>query len=404
MKTAQWDSIQPRFLRYRGHYKTYLSFALIICGMLFSYWGYKFSHNGWSKVWSDQGVELSFTFFFFIGITYYYYAWLRPRLKKSVQVFPDHVLIHDGKSMSSVKFEDVESVTMVYWSLFYFKMKDGHKYYFSSSLDRVDYIWEGLKAARPELMQGEECESFRLKLVQYDHHQKRKEWFFKHKVVDVFNWFMMPVMFIMCAYFFQSRDVMIHQEGLYFFRLFMYSLLILLVTNFFFGILLKKFVFDKQIQNKMETDQSNDKFRNIEFEGMILQRSKIIQVVTTCFLFALIIKTDLNFYSVTKIKEDMSSYQLTKGKTVVVDNRFNCTKCRYNIQDGDLVLFGKGFVGQVMAREGDIVGEVSNDSHGRNIASSNVHAVPVEHVAVKSNNGADLVFVKVSDLVGKIQK
>ena len=402
MKTAKLDSLQPRFLRYRGHYKIYLSFALMFSGLLISYWAYRFTHLEPNKVWTEQVAEMSFSAAFFCAVCFYYFAWLRPRLKKSVQVFQSHVLIHDGKSVSEVRFDDVESVTMVYWSLFFFKMKNGHKYYFNSGLERVDYVWEGLKNARPELMQGEEFETFRLKLVQYDHHQKRKEWFFKHKVVDVFNWIVLPFAFMMGAYYFQSRSINIHQEGLYFFRLFMYSLLVILVTTFFFGILLKKLVFDKKIANQML--DGSDKFRDIEFEGMILQRSKIFQVLTTCFVFAVIVKADLNFYSVTKIKENMSSYDLVKGKTVIVDNRYNCTKCQFNIQDGDIVLFGKGYVGQVMARPGDMVGEVSKDTSGRMIASSNVHEVPTGHVAVKSNNGKDLLFVKVSDLVGKIQK
>ncbi len=406
MKTAKWESIQPRSLRFRGHYKIYLSFALVFSSMLVSYWGYRFTLTEFNKILSEQWAELLFSSVFFSGFGAYYFLWLRPRLRRFIQVFPDKVVLHDGSQSVEANFEDVESVSMVYWSLFYFKMKDGHKHYFSSGFDRIDYVWEGLKATRPELMKGEEFEEFRLKLVQYDHHQKRKEWFFKHKVVDVFNWFMLPCLFLMCAYFVQSREVMIHQEGLYFFRLFMYSLLVLLVTNFAFSVVIKKFVFDKKLQNQMTAPEAsqNEKYRDIEFEGVILQRSKIFQVLSACFIFAIIIKTDLNFYSVTKIKDDLKNYSLMKGKTVVVDNRYNCTGCRYNIVDGDIVIFGKGYVGQVMARSGEMVGEVSNDPSGRNIASSNIHTVPEGHVAIKSNNGSDLMFVKISDLMGKIQK
>jgi hypothetical protein len=373
--------------------------------MLISYWGYRFTLSEPLKIFSEQWSELLISGIYFTSLGAYYMFWLRPRLRRFIQVFSDRVVINDGSKSIEAKFEDVESVSMVYWSLFYFKMKDGHKHYFNSGFDRIDYVWEGLKAARPELMDGEEFENFRLKLVQYDHHQKRKEWFFKHKVVDVFNWFMLPCLFLMVAYFVQSRDVMIHQEGLYFFRLLMYSLLVLVVTNFFFSVLIKKLVFDKKIQTQMNaTENTGDKFRDIEFEGVILQRSKIFQVLTACFIFSLIIKSDLNFYSVTKIKDDLKTYNLMKGKTVVIDNRYNCTSCRYNVVDGDIVLFGKGYVGQVMAHSGEMVGEVSNDSSGRAIASSNVHQVPAGHVAIKSNNGSDLMFVKISDLMGKIQK
>ncbi len=400
--TAKWDTIQPRFLRYRGHYKIYLSFALMFCGLLSCYWGYRFFHYPGAKIWVEQEMEIFLTSVYFVGLSSYYFLWMRARLSRSVQVYPDHIMIHDGPKSADVKFEDVESVTVVGWSLFYFKMKDGHKHYFSSGLERVDYIWEGINAARPGLLAVEEFESFRQKLVQHDHHQKRKEWFFKHKVVDVFNWFILPFAFLLGAYFFQSRSIAIHQEGLYFFRLFMYSLLVLLVTNFFFSIVLKKFVFDKKFVQM--TEAGVDKFRDIEFEGVVLQRSKMVQLGITCFLFAIIVKTDLNFYSLTKIKEDLSYFELTKGKTIVVDNRYNCTQCQYMVHDGDLIVFGKGSIGQVMAQEGEMVGEVSKDARGRSIASSNIHEVPAGHIAVKSSNGKDLIFVRVSDLVGKIQK
>lgn len=64
----------------------------------------------------------------------------------------------------------------------------------------------------------------------------------------------------------------------------------------------------------------------------------------------------------------------------------------------------KCHVGQVMAKEGELVGEVSQDKTGRMIASTNVQEVPVGHLAVKSSNGKDIIFIRIDDLIGKIQK
>ena len=400
--STKWETLQPRFLHYRGHYKIYLSFAILLQICTLAFWCFRIATHSWGEVWATQSFELLFCSSYLTGLCVFYVMWIKPRMQKSVQVFGTHLLIHNGKTADEVKFSDIESVTMVYWSLFYLKMKDGHKHYFSASIERVDYIWEALKNIRPDLLSVTEFEDFRLKLVQYDHHQKRKEWFFKHKIVDVFNWCVLPIGFMFVSYLFQARDVMIYQEGLYFFRLFMYGLMVLLVTTFLFSVVLKKLVFDKKIEKQM-VGKAADKLRDIEFEGMILQRSKIFQLVTACFIFSLIIRTDLNFYSVTKLKEDVSSFNLMKGKTMIIDNRFNCVKCRYTITDGDIVMFGRGFVGQVMAKEGERVGEISHDNKGRSIASTNIQEVPAGHVAVKASNGKDILFVKVVDLIGKIQ-
>jgi hypothetical protein len=237
--------------------------------------------------------------------------------------------------------------------------------------------------------------------VQYDHHQKRKEWFFKHKMIDFFKWFVFPVIFIALAFLFQSQAVQIHNCGPYFFRLLMFGLLIVLITGFVFSIVMKKLVFDRSISAKLES--SEFKVRDLEFEGMVLQRSKVFQLFTATLIFTLVVKFDLNMYSVSRIKEDIASFKLRRGSTILIDNRYNCSSCRFRINDGDFVVFGRGTIGQVLAVEGDMVGQVSQDRKGRMIASEKVKEVPSGHIAVKAANGRDVVLVKIEELIGKIQ-
>jgi hypothetical protein len=282
-------------------------------------------------------------------------------------------------------------------------MKDGLKHYFSSSLERIDYVWEGVYQARPDLLSVDQYEHFRTKLIQYDHHQKRKEWFFRHKLVDLVNWIILPLVFLISTYTIQSRDVLIHQEGMYFFRLVMYSALVLLLSTLFFSIILKKFVFDKKIAIQISRE-AGDKLRDIEFEGVILQRSKLMQFATACFALGLIVRSDMNLFSLTKIKEDITSFNLKSGHTVVIDNRYNCLSCKFSVKDGDLIMFGKGVLGQVMAIEGEMVGQISQDRKGRIIASENIQEVPTGHVAIKLGNQNEIVMIRLQDLIGKIQK
>lgn len=402
-KSLKLEPIQPRHLRYRSHYRVYLMFFLAVSFLVVSFWAYRFYQHPWQNLYAEYPVELIISTFYIGAFAACYAFWLRSRLNQSVQAFPDHLSIRKGNKYQEVHYDQIESVSVVCWSLFYLKMKDGYKHYFSSSLERVDYIWEGLYLSRPELFSPKEYEDFRLNLIQYDHHQKRKEWFFRHKFVDIFNWVFLPFIFLGVAYFIQSQEVVIHQQGLYFFRLFMYSLLILLSTAFLYSMVLKKLIFDRKISEQISNEPS-DKLRNMEFEGVIVERSKIFQILTACFVFFLVVKSDVNLYSVTKLRGDLAHFNLRSGKTTLIDNRFNCFNCRYKLNDGDMVVFGKGFVGQVMAKEGELVGEVAQDTTGRMIASTNIQEVPMGHVAVKSSNGKDIIFIRIGDLIGKIQK
>ncbi len=391
---------QPRILRHRSHYKLYILGFAIFSVLLIAFWGLRFHADGLRHSFTNSSGDLLFTGLYFLVSGSFYFFWLRFRLKKSIQVFPDHLLIH-GKTKDVVKFADIESVSIVCWSIFYVMLKDGTKHFFSSSFERADYVWEGINRARPDLIPQAQFEPYRLRLVQYDHHQKRKEWFFKHKMIDFFNWFAFPVIFIAIAYLFQSQAVQIHSSGPYFFRLLMFALLILLVTAFTYSIVLKKLVFDRTITSKLE--HSELKVRDLEFEGMVLQRSKVFQLFTAILIFSVVVKFDLNLYSLSRIKEDVASFKLKRGHTILIDNRYNCISCRFKLTDGDFVVFGRGTIGQVLAVEGDMVAQVSQDRRGRMIASENVQEVPRGHVAIKVANGQDVVLVKIEELIGKIQ-
>ncbi len=394
------EPLQPRSLKHRSHYKVYVLASAIISSMLLSFWGMKFSSDGWSPVWGVYSFELILSLVYFFSMAFGYYFWKISKLNRIIRVHSDHLDLHQGREKETILFSEIESVTIVCWSLFYVKTKKGTKYYFNSSIDRVDYVWEGVFRARPDLIDEKTYEDFRVRLVQYDHHQKRKEWFFRHRLLDVINWIIAPVLFIFFAYLIQSQTVMIHQPALYFFRLFMYSMLTMICVAFFYSFVLKKLVFDKKITANIK---SQDKSRDLEFEGIILQRSKMFQLITVGFIMATLIKWEVNLYSVTKVKSDITSFNFKKGNTLLVDNRYNCIGCPYSVADGDYIIFGRGVIGQVLAGEGERVGLVSEDRKGRVIASESIHEVPPGHLAVKTSNKSQIVFVKVQDLIGKIQ-
>lgn len=91
---------------------------------------------------------------------------------------------------------------------------------------------------------------------------------------------------------------------------------------------------------------------------------------------------------------------------MLVDNRYNCSSCKYSIQEGDVVVYSKGQIGQVIARGGDVIGQVTESKTGRSIASINtetVMMVPKGKVALKLAGDDEMIIIEESDLVGKLQ-
>jgi hypothetical protein len=395
------EVIQPRTLKYRSHYRVYLLLFFAVFLSILSFWSYKFTHYTLAELYTFHKPEFYFTCFYFVSFIGCYFFWLRQRLNQAVQVHHSYVKLINGNVTEELHFEDIQSIGTVWRSVFYLKMNNGFKYFFSSSLERIDYVWDGIKTARPELMEGPAYDAFRKHLIQYDHHQKRKDWFFRHKLVDIFNWVLLPVLFMVFAYAIQSKEMLIHQQGLYFFRLFLYSMLICLSTSFFYSMILKIWVFDKHIEVQLDQDQ-NHKTRNLDYEGVIIHRSKIFQFITACFMFAIVVKTDLNMFSYARVKDQVGAFNIKAGSSHFVDNRYNCSNCKFRLQDGDLVFYGKGTVGQVLALEGDLIAKVGK-VQGREIASEAVSEVPRGFAAIR---GADnkIMFVKLQDLIGKLQK
>ena len=330
-----------------------------------------------------------------------YFWWLHPKLTRTIQVFPDAIKITTSRYSWDINYHNIESISTPFLSFICLKMRDGHRWWLSASIERIEYIWEGLAKACPEQMKNdEEFERFRLKLIQYDHYEKRKEWFFRHKVLDFVNWVVMPAVVLYLGYKVQSSDILIYSKPLYFFRLVMFALLTTILTSFVWSAIMKVFVFDRDVEEKMK---DGNKTRDVLREDFILQRSKFFQIITCSILMAILIKSDLNFFSITKLKAGVESFNLKSGQTLIVDNRFNCVNCHHSIVEGDIVFFGKGVVAQVLALPGEVIAQNKLNSLGRTIASETIMAVPEGHVALKTGPRDELVIIKISDLIGKLK-
>lgn len=391
----------PRTLPFRFYYKWYAMVCAIAWVLCAGGCTLLFMRHGWG--WQGEGREEMFSFaamLFFIPALYLW--WLHPKLTQTVQVYHDHIRVTTKDFSWEIAFNDIMAVECPFQSLIRLRMKDGHSWWFSAALERSDYLWEGLHRARPELMGGHDTyESFRLRLVQHDHHEKRKEWFFRHRLLDVINWAVLPLLALAIGYQIQSEQVVINSKTLYFFRLSMYALFVTIVCAFAWSVILKAFVFDKLVKKQMA---EGNKLRDLVLEDRIIQRGKWLQVVSCALLLTVVVKSDLNLFSVTKLRLEAKAFKLKPGKTMVIDNRFNCVSCAHPVSEGDLLLFGRGTIGQVLALPGEVIAQTRNTSLGRSIASETVMEVPADHIALKTGaDGKDVVLVRIVDLVGKLK-
>ncbi len=401
------EQIEPRILRYRKHFQVYFVFFVIIYLLLLLLWSFRFLIFGFSISYKLYVFEAWLSLIYVFSFPVIYSVWLYPRLVNSIQVFKDYLIIKKRNYEEKINFSEISQIDFYFGSVFSFKVKTGRKYFFNSDLERIDYVWENFYKARPDLVSKELYSEIQVKLVRADHNQKRKEWFLKHRFIDVVCWFVLPISFMFLAYFFQSKDVQIYQVGMYFFRLFMYSLLTLLLISLGYSLLLKKLIFDKKFDEHLKDHHSlskEEKVRDLDYENVVIQKSKVFQVILATFVFALIIKSDFNLFSISKPKHDLSHFKIPKGKTVVIDNRFNCFECKYGLKDGDLIVHGLGGIAQIIAKEGEPVGEVLQDTKGRTIASVSVQEVPKGHVAVKPSNSKEIIFIRLVDIIGKLEK
>jgi len=386
----------PRTLVYRTHYRWYAGF-LAFC------WVLSLVTLGVLWRWGGQDVREELLGFaaMCVFLPSLYLAWLHPKLTRSVQVFPTHVRVTGRNYAFEIPFSELTFVDTPFFSFMRLCTKEG-SWWFSAALERPDYLWEALREMRPELTGDQRAyEAFRLRLVQYDHHEKRKEWFFRHRFLDVLNWVALPVLVLVAGHWWQTREVEIHATGLYLFRLTMFSLLATIGCAFSFSLFLKKFVFDRVVRENLQGE--GVKRRDLAWESEVLNRAKWAQLAVCGGLMAMVVHTGLNLYSVTRIKEGSAVFGLRPGATVVVDNRYNCTACAHPLQEGDLVVFGKGVIGRILGNGGDVVAQSVPGAVGRSIASESVVTVPAGHVAVQvGDDGSTLAFIKEGDLVGKV--
>lgn len=352
---------------------------------------------------SQNLIEISLCFFSLIStVIFYFYHQAKTDLV-SIQVFDDHWVYHFIKGPTDIYFNQIEKIEWAKGGHLIIILKNNDLHRFDSSLERLDYLLEALYQHRSDLFAShDEFERARLDFIQNDHHHKRQLWFIENKLANVVYWTLLPLLFLYTGYSYQGKHLEIHQFYKYFFRLGVFSFFVLIICSLVFSEVLK-FYLNFKIKKQIAKD-AEDKTQHIDFEKNILKQSKYFQIITSVFIFSMILQHDLNFYSLTHISESKPHLGLERGH-YMIDNRYNCTHCAYELIPGDVVIFGKGYMGKVLAMEEETIAQLTSPGPGRTIASEKIVTTPKNHIAIYVGEKSEkVIFIKISDLVGKIKK
>jgi len=352
---------------------------------------------------SQNLIEISLCLLSLVSsIAFYFYHQSKSNLV-SIQVFDDHWVYHFMNGPIDVYFNQIEKIEWAKGGHLVIILKNNNLHRFDSSLERLDYLLEALYQHRSDLFVSRDVfEKARLDFIQNDHHHKRQLWFIENKLANLVYWTFLPLLFLYVGYSYQGKHLEIHQIYKYFFRLGVFSFFVLIICSLVFSEVLRfylNFKIKKQIAKNVE-----DKTQHIDFEKNILKQSKYFQILVSIFIFSMILQHDLNFYSLTHVAESKPHLGLERGH-YMIDNRFNCTQCAYELIPGDIVIFGKGYFGKVLAMEEETIAQLTSSGPGRTIASEKIVTTPKNHIAIYVGDKSEkVIFIKISDLVGKIKK
>jgi hypothetical protein len=391
-----------RSLSFRKHYRYYYAFWASI--WLACAW---YAIDQWNDeiALSSMKAELGVLSALAIVLGLLYFIWLRKTFWIELKVFDDHIEVHQKRNdVRKYEFSKIKKIQTLPGSLFVIKFEDGKSLILGSMLERCDYVWDSIYQVRSDLISKEAHDKKRMKLISHDHHQKRREFFWKHRGFDFLHWAFLPISFVGATAIVQMQQIEIHQPATYIFRLAMISVLVVIVSAFIFSFTLKKMVFDPRLRKQL-TNKSGSKIRDTSFEKSIWGKTKVWQFAFSVLAFSYVLKNDLNLFSITKIKHDIAISNFKKGETIVVDNRFNCLKCDYKIKEGDIVVFTKGYLGEVLAVAGEKIAYVEGDFQSRSLASNQTsYQIPEGHIAVKTGKDEEpIAIIKIDELIGRVK-
>jgi hypothetical protein len=335
-----------------------------------------------------------------------YYFFHRPQMSSEILIFDDKILIKQKGVEFFIFFSDIVRIEYpVHKSMgaWYKAVTKKKTWRFSAMLEGAELPLEEIIKRRPELMPPEDYLKLRTNLILSDHGQIRYYELFKtpFRIWTLLHAVLIPIVAIFLIYLKDTSDqLVIHWEFGYFLEISWHIAVLSILLQVPF-ITAMNWLIDKDTRHRLEK-QNQDKSRNIHHELKIYRKFFPAYLVTLIICLGMYGLSD--FYHNYEITNYGNSEGLKFGQDYSVNQKYNCTDCKYKLLKNDYIAYHRSSVGQIVALPGEAIELKKYSSKNRTIASEGVTKVPMGRIAVLGNDGKSTFLIELSEVNGKISK
>lgn len=313
---------------------------------------------------------------------------------RRINVFEDRVeIFQEGGEGEKhlISFEEIEKVDWGFFSFFgvFTVTTKDHVYRFSAFLHRAEYILEAIEENRPQIFENVDFEDLRNNVLSADHRLSRVHdmFFGRYKLLSLFTYFLLPIIGTSLITWQQVSRIQVN-----FLPDYIWSLINIIVAAVFFvgmlHFLVTEFLFDKDLQLRVK-EEFDDKGRDLDYEEGILAKSNPAKIFGIILAFYMVLAHDINQFGYYRINNSSADLNILKDDVYLVDKRFNCTGCYYELsKNSDIV-----FIYEDNLHYGKVI--LSSD---RSPASESA----LKQVMVKINDKGETIEVPFKNILGKV--
>jgi|GEM_PF-7015923 len=278
-------------------------------------------------------VLITIYFKFFFGIS-----------GREFQAFKNYLLIIKNKKEEKIYYEEIKSINLGASGPFYFftiGLKNGKKRKFSTVVERVEYIIDSVLKYNPRLMSWAEFLKFRSSMVLSDHRFARfRDIYYGPKAWSTYLILVLiPAFFLVSLFVVQSGKMVIYSMFLHIFI----GLKLVIICNVVLW-LIQNFIFSNLIEGedlKRFNNNPRDKKRNMERESKTWAFLYAGNILCISLFYYFIFSLDLNRFEIGLVSKVSTHLDVKVGDVYLLDTRFNCVKCNYEVKVGDKVIYHK---------------------------------------------------------------